>query len=224
MATILKIEVILGTLIIFISFIISFRARNVQSSNKHLRFFFIYPFIALCLSFLTITNYFIYKFDRSFTNIFENYFFILENIFWGYFFITFFSEKKFKLVAVVILLLSTSIIASILIYNKFSNFNYKVVSFTNLSFSCYCLLFFIRLFKTALVIIIYSDSTFWIVTGLFFYSVCSLPLYPIIDYSNFFQKLLIYKTIIAVINFMIILMHIFFIKGVICLIRQPKIY
>ncbi len=222
MNKLVNIEVIIGTIVIFCSLLIFlFVKKNITIPN-YIKIFYLYPLTVFILSLITITDMYIYSMPRIFIDVFDNSILIIENIFWGIFFLRYFSNKKSKKYIKNIFISSLSIVLVLTIINKFNNQNFKIAAISNLGFTLYCLIFFISLFKNDPIKKITNDPMLWTVTGLFFYSVFSLPLFPLCEYFKNQNNFILAQVILCVINLLIIIMHLFFIKACLCLIRQHK--
>jgi hypothetical protein len=216
-----QIEIIFGTAVIFCSFIMALKITK-KNTSLHLKFFYLYPLLALCLSIFTITNNFVFTYSKLTVAIVENIYILLEPLFWGYFFLKLFDNKKAFFLTKIIFIFSVCLIIYLVVKNNLQNYNLQVLAINNLSYVFYCSIYFFDLFKNDPVKKLKSDTTFFIITGLFFYSAFSLPLFPVSDYfrsSNYSLTV----SIIWTVNFIIIIMHLFFIKGYLCLIKQTKV-
>jgi hypothetical protein len=86
----------------------------------------------------------------------------------------------------------------------------------------FCIYFYHKLFKDLPTKNIKSEPSFWIVTGLFFYSCLSVPFYTLNEYMRSSFTRIVYTNIFSISNILIIIMHLFFIKAYICTIRLHK--
>jgi|GEM_PF-1416024 len=222
MIQIFKIEIIVGTIVILFSTLISFSIRRCTAIPYHFKIFYIYPLTAFILSLVTITNYHIYSISKIYINIFENSILLIENIFWGVFFLSYFNKKKARNNIKKAFISSLLVVLILTIINKFDTPNYKIAGVSNLGFVLYCLIFLNNLFKNDPVKKISELSIFWIVIGLFFYAVFSTSLFPLCEYLKNQNNSMLLIVILCVINLLVIIMHLFFIKGYQCLIRQHK--
>jgi hypothetical protein len=221
MGTFNKIEVIIGTAIILCSFFMALKVRK-KNILLHLRFFYLYPLLALCLSIFTIINNLIFNYSRLTIAVVEKAYILLEPIFWGYFFLKLFHNKSTYFITKNIFIFSISLTIYLVITSSLENYNLQILSINNLSYVFYCSIYFFDLFKNEPVKKLKSEATFYIILGLFFYSSFSLPLFPVSDYFRSTNHSLSMLIIWAV-NFIIIIMHLFFIKGYLCLIRSTKV-
>ena len=224
MAQIFKLEIIIGTIIILSSLLTSILLRISLDNKIYFKYFYLYPLSAFLLSLVTIINYYFNSFSKSTVNTLQNVFVIIENVFWGFFFLKFSIERKTQKSYInKIFSLSLLTVLVLLFANKINTPNFKIVAISNLGFTLYCFTYFITIFKTEPKLKITKDPVFWIVTGLLFYSAFSLPLFPIAEYFKINNKITLTFVIISIINLLIIFMHLFFIKGFICLIRLHKV-
>ena len=126
---IFKIEIIIGTIIIFCSLAISFYIRLKLIANIHFNFFFLYPLLAFTLSIITIISHYFFSMPRHFVNSIENSFCIIENIFWGYFFLSYIKNKELRTQIKRIFTLTLLTILTLVVVNGFSNPNFKFYNF-----------------------------------------------------------------------------------------------
>ena len=222
MRSFLKIEIVIGTIVILCSLVLSLFAFRKENTLTHLRRFYLYPLLAFYLSTVTFTDEFIITFSKSTITIAQYIYIFLEPIFWGTFFMILFRNKKRIALIRTIFIITLSLITFLAIRSNFNSHNHQIVSISNLSFTFYCGIYFFDLFRGEPIKLIKSDPTFYIVVGLFFYSALSLPFFSLSDYfkrSNSF----LYPMIICFLNLTIIIMHLFFIKGYLCLIKPTKV-
>jgi hypothetical protein len=223
MRVLFKIEVIVGSLVILMSLLIAVFITKKKALPVYLQKFYLYPLLAFILSIFTITNNFIYKFSKTEISIAESIYVILEPLFWGHFFVLLFNNKRTKKLVIKISTIIILLIFSLVIVSNLKRFNHQVMAISNLSFCFYCSIYFANLFKDKPVKKLSIEPSFWIVSGIFFYAAISLPLFPFSDYFRGANSPEFYLPIISIVNLVIIIMHLFFIKGYLCLIKQTKV-
>ena len=218
------IEILAGSIVILCSLATSLYIRTKKNIPDYIQIFYLYPLSALFISFTTLTHELVFKMPKSNYNILVNLYFVIHLIFWYSFFTRYFGPGKRKLLVKRIFFITSLSVLTVIITTKFEFTNYKLGAVCNLNFVLYCLIYFISLFKNEPIYKISKEPSFWIITGLFFYSTFSLPLFPIFDYFRNNGLTQLSLTIVMVINLLIIIMHLFFIKGCLCLTRQHKAY
>ena len=223
MNNLLIIEIFVGSIVILCSLTIAIYIRPKKYTPSYIKNFYIYPLTALFISFTTIINMLIYRIPKFSYNILVNLFFTIHLIFWYFFFVNYFDNHKTKSLVKKIFFVTVVSTVTVITTNKFEFTNYKLGAISDLNFALYCLLYFISLFRNEPIRKITEDPSFWIITGLFFYSTFSLPLFPIFDYFRNNLLLQVSESVVMVINLLIIIMHLFFIKGCLCLTRQHKV-
>lgn len=222
MAILFKIEVALGSIAILLSLLGAISICVKPKLPKYLRVFYLYPLLGLVISLVTITNTFFYEFSKYFISVCESLYVILEPIFWGYFFLLFFENTKTKSLVKIISSILILLTLILVINSGGKGYNHEVMSINNLSYCFYCTIYFVNLFRTDPVLKIYNEPVFWIISGVFFYSAVSLPLFPFSDYYQRMNSRELFLPFISAINLVIIIMHLLFIKGYQCLIKQIK--
>lgn len=221
MSSVAKIINFIGTFIILATLISSIITSSFRKI-KHFKLFFIYPLLEFILSVKTVSSHFFVNRDIKISHTFESIFLILENLFWGILFIIFFSKKKNAPAIYIIFGCSLFIILSLIIQNNISSPNFKVSAISNLTFSIYCILYFSKIFQERPILSLYKEPSFWVFSGLLFYSILSLPLFPIADYELAHSTSRNILLFFSIINVQVIVMHIFFIKGILCSIHQHR--
>lgn len=218
-----KIEVTFGTIVILCSLILSLKMFTKKRIPLYLKHFYLYPLLALMLSAFTVLNKFIFNFSYLTKSIVENGYILFELLFWGFFFLTLFKGQKINVLAKIIFLSALLLTVYLIFHIGLNSYNHKIISINNLAYTFFCCIYFFNLFKTSPTIKLKNDPVFFIILGIFFYSVFSLPLFSISDYFHKGSHTLFYIAIISIINFTIIVMHSFFIKGYLCLIQPSKV-
>jgi hypothetical protein len=222
MDSLFKIEVIIGSIVILLSLSGAIFIRFKFEVPKFLRFFYLYPLLAFVLSIVTITNTFIYKLSKPVISTSESLYVIIEPIFWAYFFLSLFEDVKMKNLVKVISSILIVMTLFFIIKSDAEEYNHKVISINNLSYCLYCSFYFINLFRKDPLLTITKEPLFWIISGIFFYSAVSLPLFPFSDYYRKFYSRGYFLAYVSAINLVIIIMHLLFIKGCQCLTKQNQ--
>lgn len=215
-----SVVIILGTFVIVISTTFSVLIR--QRSNKlYLRFFFINPFLALLISINTILNRYFFLLKKE-TFIIQYLFLIFDLVFWAFFFQIIARNHQEKIFHKIVLAVSGLLIVVLFLSSDLTRSNLHIVSLFSLCKTIFCISFFHGLFSDIPYKNIKSEPLFWICCGLLFYSALSIPFYSLRDfiYLNF---PLLAQDIFAISNVLIIIMHLFFIKAYLCIIRQRRV-
>ena len=77
-----------------------------------------------------------------------------------------------------------------------------------------CLFYFYELF-TSRHIVLENQPSFWVVTGIFFYNSCSIPIFLLTDYLN--HKLIIDNSVVLALNYILYsILFLLFIKAYLC--------
>lgn len=221
MLTFFDIVIWLGTIVIFISLVISFYLHYESKGNIFL-FFFILPL----LSFLISINTILYKYFNCYS-LSEQYFiqkilFILQFVFWSLFFLSILTN--YKLILKIFFALFLTAIILTMFYNNIYAPKFYSYAIINLGITFFCIIYLNNLFKIRPDLNLIKTSSFWIVSGAFFYSSITFPFY----FSHSFIQHLFSKNaasnIFSSSNISIIIMHIIFIKAYLCQNRQRKMF
>lgn len=222
MSKIFNIEIIIGTLVILISFITALKVNKIKGKPDNLTHFYLYPLFALSLSSLTFTENIIQKLDPQIIPYLESSYIVIEITLLGFFFLKTLRQNRSINLLKIIFVVCLLIILYLIVRDNLKTYNYQATAISNLFFCLCSCIYFKQLFLNDPIVIINKDSTFWIVSGIFFYSTFSLPLYPISAYFRNNEIFAVSQTLILIINLLVIIMHLFFIKSFLCLIKQTK--
>ena len=212
----------IGTFVILVSFVLSLLLNKKFRIRNYMKGFYILPLIALLLSVNTIFNILFHAYNNKHFFLLQYSLSILDLIFWRVFFVNLFTNikdvNKVKLFFLIVLILT-----SILFFlNDWGNPNFQAISIFNFCKTLFCILYFYKLFKDIPEKNITLEPSFWIVTGLFFYSGLSIPFYSLHNYIKSNTPLFISTNIFAISNMLIIIMHLFFIKAYLCTTRLHR--
>lgn len=211
----------IGTVVIFVSFIIALAIKGRKNVPVFMKYFYFYPLLALCVSFNTILGDYFHFFTRESLLRIQNILFIIDFLFW-YFFFKNLLKKKIRILQFIFLLFLTSTII-LRLSTGFHKPGFEINAVTNFGKILFCLFYCIELFKSEPVLNLKNESAFWIVSGLFFYTCVSLPFYTVYEYLNLNLPRLISRNLFSSTNISIILMHLLFIKAYLCQIHRLKV-
>lgn len=209
--------IVIGTTIVLISFLLSYKYTRNKSIPFYLKYFFIYTFFVLILSLSSV----LYSFNRSYplhiAISIQDTFLVVDLIFWGYFFYSL-KELNFKKIRIFILLILFIVLTLSVLVNIDKAFKSFAIGITNFGKCSFCLVYFFKLFNVPPTVILKEDPVFWIIIGLFSYTAVTIPIYITetilmnIKEMNSIRVMLFTFTNIAV-----IIMHLFFIKSYLCI-------
>lgn len=222
MYSLYNIVICIGTIEILVSFLIAYKLRNKIENSTFLSKFWICPFIAFLISTNTIIHEFFIHYNNSIHYSFQNILFILDLFFWAFYFLNLSNDKNYNTKIKVFLVLTLILYSLTLFANDSSKPNLHFFSTINICKSLFCLLYYSELFKNIPDKNITKEPSFWIVTGLIFYSCISIPFYTLHVYIKELFPFNISLNIFAISNVLIIMMHLFFLKAYLCIIRQHK--
>jgi hypothetical protein len=219
-----KIVIITGTVVIFLSFIISFQIRKQSSTPEYLRRFYLYPLLTLLLSLNTLAFDVFETGSKEVQVTIEKVIFTLDFIFFAYFFKLVLTDSPLKKLAhQVFICVMLFTIPIILITIQQTLFHYFFRSFHNIGKFLFCLIYIYSIFRSSPRLILKEDAAFWIVMGLLFYSSITVPIFLGYYYLAINKYVDILSILFPLTNISIIIMHLLFIKGYLCTARLPKI-
>jgi hypothetical protein len=210
------IVVITGSVVIFISLFCALLVSKYYCSRNYMRHFYLFPLLGLFMSLNTFSYkiFHFYSFEIGYK--IQFYLFVGELIFWSVFFSMILSKNEDR---IKVLSLGTLTVLICLIFTKFINTNrpnFHILSIVNISKTILSIFYFYRLFKDPPTNDIRQEPSFWIISGLLFFSALSIPIYTWNDYILSHFDRLISSDIFAISNIMIILMHFLFLKAYLC--------
>lgn len=210
----------LGTGIILISFI---TALLIPKNNiPYMKGFFFCPLIALLVSINTICGSLFSMYSINLFFIIQNFMSLLDLLFWCTFFLIIFKNKKDADKIKILLAITLLVAVYLYFFSKVNNQNLHLIALAAICKTIFCIFFFYKLFKNLFYQNLLKEPSFWIVTGLIFYSCLSLPFYGLNSYFKFQFSSIIASNIFSISNMLLIIMHLFFIKAYICTMRVHK--
>lgn len=212
-----------GTFVILISFLLSIMLRRKNKKPDYMKNFFLYPLIGLLVSANTIFSRFLLIYSIKLNFLIQILLCLFDLIFWFLFFSNFFKTRK-DITKIRLLFFFTIAIEIVLFqFSELNKSNLHTISIINICKTIFCIFFYYKLFKDVPTQNIKLEPSFWIITGLFFYSCLSIPLYALNEYVISKFSSIISSTILAISNIFVIIMHFFFIKAYLCTIRPHKV-
>jgi len=213
MLTFFDIVIWSGTIVIFISLVISILLHQ-KGNGQIFIFFFTLPLIAFLISLNTILHKYFYCYSLSIQYLIQKILLLLQFVFWGLFFLSIVTTYKHTLKILFTIFLSISIFT--MFYNNIYAPNFYSYAIINLGITIFCMIYFTNLFNIKPDLNLIKTASFWIVAGAFFYSSVTFPLY----FSHSFIQEIFPKNVASNIfsssNISIIIMHFFFIKAYLC--------
>lgn len=220
MSTLNNTVIWIGTGVILISFII---ALLIPTNNRpYMKGFFFCPLIGLVLSINAICRFYVSIYPRNLLFTIQNSLFLIDLLFWYYFFSRILSDEKDSNKIKSLLLITLLISVYLLFFTNVDKRNVHIIALASICKTIFCIFFYYKLFKNLSYKNILSEPSFWIVTGLIFYSCLSLPFYGLSSYIKMQFSPLVLNNIFSISNMLIIIMHLFFIKAYLCTIRVHR--
>lgn len=216
-------EIILwvGTFVILISFILALILP--LNLKQYMKGFLYCPLIGLLVSINSINAIIFFLYANSINFFIQSFLQLCDLVFWLYFFKKVL-KRNYKASKIDLIFIFTLIVSIYILYfNRTSVSNLHINALCNLCKSIFCILFYNSLFRDLPDKNILKEPSFWIVTGLIFYSCLSLPFYALNSYIREQFVPIIASNIFSISNMLIIIMHLFFIKAYICTIQLRKV-
>jgi hypothetical protein len=218
-----KIVVIIGTAIIFVAFLLALKIREDGKAFPYLKHFYILPLLLLLVSFNTIVIDLTNRELMAFLPIVEKILSTLDFIFYSYFFSIIVGssdlKKTIKWISLFFIILT---IPLVVILSEKSLFHYYFRAFHNMGKLLFCLVYLYSIFNSSPKLVLKNEPAFWITMGVLFYTSITIPIFLCYYFlaTNKFRDLL--NILFPLTNISIIIMHLFFIKGLLCTFRQHK--
>jgi hypothetical protein len=216
MVTFFKSVVVVGSIIILISFLFAFSNRNKKNLPIYLRFFYLYLLLILFLSVNAVLYCFTNLLDFKIAAFVEKTVNIMDFIFWSYFFY-FLNGGKSKLSRFFILPAFFITLVSFVFITPHETLRFMIVAVSNFSKCLFCLIYFYKLFKAVPDKILSKNPFFWVSVGVFLYSAVTIPIYLTSSYLEMTDEYDIKIQLFNMTNIAIIIMHLFFIKAQSCI-------
>jgi hypothetical protein len=153
----------------------------------------------------------------------EKIFVVMDYIFWGIFFLALLQTETPPKIMNVLNVCFLVVLGVVLLFCYSAQNAYQALGYANLGKCVFCIYYFYGLFKNLPKVDLWYEPSFWIVTGLLFYSAISTPIYLSINIflKNHFKDLI--GILFPLTNIAIIIMHLLFLKGYLCIIQRQKI-
>lgn len=124
---------------------------------------------------------------------------------------------------IIILLILLLFIAYILFFSDWNFLVNKAFAVTNFSLTVLCLVYYFQILKLEVPFSLINEPSFWIITGIFIGMGSSSPLSAIIDYLAYDSSGLKHQFFYKLVAASYTIMHLFFIKGYLCSIKERKV-
>jgi hypothetical protein len=205
----------IGTAVLLVSFILAFMLRKKKGLPGYFKFFYWIPLIRLLISINSFLYLLFTAYGNTASSFFKNIFYLALFCFSSLFFYEIFKKKGISRVIKITFLIIVAMIFFLLLINDFRYGLYNLYAVINFMIFIFCIYYFYNFFDSKQTFNLLNDSTFWIVNGFFLYACIDLPLFAILYYVVKINKNLGYN-LLAVINIVIIIKHLFFIKAYRC--------
>lgn len=198
---------------------------RVKYMPRYLNFFYLYPLISLIIFINKTASHLVNNYQKFIsiqtTQIINNLSFILHFFILGWIIKTNINIKKKTLD--IFFWLSLILITYLILAKDLTIKNGLAYGITNLILIIFCSIYFLHLFKSPPTLTLVSIPAFWIINGIFFGMISTIPInfagdfffyYHLNDHIQLLKKIgmLSYTT-----------MHLFFIKAYLCIVRPHKV-
>lgn len=205
--------------VVFVTLVISFLFCYRKQNPSYLHFFPFYHLFACCIE---VIAYFYFMVDYSAPMMKHapyNVFTFGEFFFFFFFILTQLTRRQYKLILWVGGVIALGLLFSFLLTYRSLNFPvWQGVMTTNVFFISGCILYFLNIFKALPHANLSKEPSFWIMMGIFFYSVIEAPTIAVVlNYKPLFASTLLYSIVNTIAY---ILLHLLFIKAYTCKIRK----
>lgn len=209
-------------LIILISFLISLKLIRNKSIPDYMRGFYWYPTIALII---IIPGYIAENYFKSYieySSILNNISLIFHYTFLSIFIIKVMPSYKDDILLKFVFGLFLLLLVFHLTQTNTNKQNTIAFVTANFGLTIFCLIYYYRLFNNLPVLNLLEEPSFWIITGVFFCMGVHIPLLIAWDYLHGKIPLHISRIHNAINIFCYIIMHLFFIKAILCSVRPQR--
>ncbi|MEP6677293.1 MAG: hypothetical protein ABJA78_19185 [Ferruginibacter sp.] len=212
-------EDIINILGFFVAFFVLRRKKNIP---KYMITFFWYPVVALSFTIFYFLKEYLKLFPSQFYSVANNLSLLFHFVFLSIFIINSEHTKTKKRSYLVFWGFLILVIIS-LILKDISFGNRLAFGIANSGLVILCIFYYYSIVKNTGSLALAADPSFWVANGIFFGMILNVPTYiarNFIDKENSYE---IWSVLFAVCSFAYIIMHIFFIKAYLCIIRPHKL-
>ncbi len=207
--------------IICVSFMFSLVLFIRSNTTAYFKGLFLYCFFAFLLAILSFieTNFY----GIRYAAILLNFSLIIQLILLGNFILSALNSERLRKTLRIFLVIFVLILIVIIFQNKLTSMNSKAYSFSDLCLIIFAIFYYLQLFKDPPSQKLNDQPSFWIITGIFVGMGINTPLASFADYFKIHNSIIddFFFYLIMINGYLI--MHFFFIKGFLCLMRTNKI-
>jgi hypothetical protein len=215
--------VVIGTVVVFISFILATAMRKNKAVPGYLKNFYLLPLLHLLLSIRSILFMLdLYTNPKPYGMIIDKIICVTDLLFWMFFFGALF-KNSLSIRYIKIVCLISGLLVTLYLVNNFKSHDYDLIGFTNIVKCAFCSMYFFSIFSGIPILNLKKEPRFWIISGLLFCATVSTPFFLSIGYFRHNSGLYTTGSVLAIANISIIIMHLFFIKGYLCIIQPRKL-
>ena len=214
--------VILKDIIYFTTFLFSLRLITNNNIPNYMRGFYWYPTVAIIMLVIYIFEYYLHIIQKNLYQNINLLSLLFHYSFLGLFILKVMSKrKKIEIINIffwLFLPIITFFIITDIFYHTFLSF-----AVANFGLMILCISYYYQLFKTTPSLNLLKDPSFWIITGILFGMSTTIPVSIIGGYlfHNIPRDIFLSVAVIMPLGYGV--MHLFFLKAILCSIRQQKV-
>lgn len=187
-----------------------------------MKIFFWYPLVGIIIIIPHFLSFYFFKSLLSIAFCFSNLSLLFHFTFLSIFIIKATPNKK-NIYDALIIILFIFLIIYFFVIKGINGHNSPAFAIANLGLTIFCIKYYYRLFNNIPILDLNKESSFWIITGVFFCMTIHIPMLGFVDHIN--QKISpdninLFRSIGG---FCYGIMHLFFIKAYLCSIRPLKL-
>lgn len=198
----------------------AFKVLRLKYIPINIKFFALYPILALSIGIPNILNDFSIKNLKHFVGVLNNVTLLLHISLIGFFIFSCLKRKEIKRLYLFVLIGFQLIVVFYLISVNLSSQNFIAFAITNFGLIVLTLFYFFEIFINPPILKLKEEPSFWIITGVFFSTCLNMPFYAtykvILDNNDVFIKSLVG----VLVSLSYIIMFLFFVKGFKCSIKN----
>ncbi len=214
--------IIIGTAFILITLFYIIHSTLKWDVPYSLKHFYVFPLVGFIISCNSIMWTFLHLYNKSLFNIIQETLNLLAFISIYLFFFKVFEKKKnlnfLKTISFILIIIY--IIVSIINYNK--NINFPVYTILTFSIIPYCLIYYFTILNVKPTIILFKNSSFWIVTGILIHTSIGSTIYNLYHFvPKSGSTIGLRSFLFSFVNISAIIFYILIIKAYSCL-KHPQ--
>lgn len=214
--------ILIKDLTYLLSFLFSLGLIGNKNIPNYMKGFYWYTSVGLFIITLQFFSHYLHIIPKEIYRVINLLSLLFHYTFLGFFILRSLSDSKdIKQLKIIFWLFIPLIIYFIIIDIN----NYVVFAFaiTNFGLLIFCIIYYYQLFKNTPTLNLLTEPSFWIITGIFFGMSTTIPISIIGGHLLHNIPRNIFLSISLLVPFGYSVMHLFFIKAILCSVRQPRV-